>query len=63
MSRVSELKVGLFTITAIGAAVFFSMATTDNPFKDKGYVLKARLVTAEGLDAGSAVEMAGVRSR
>ena len=37
------------------------MATTDNPFKKKGYVLHARLASAEGLDAGSAVEMAGVR--
>jgi phospholipid/cholesterol/gamma-HCH transport system substrate-binding protein len=57
----SELKVGLFAIAAIAAAVYFSLATNDNPFADKGYVLHTRLLTAEGLKSGSGVEMAGVR--
>jgi len=57
----SEVRVGLFAIAAITAAVWASMATTDNPFKGKGYELVARLPTAEGLQPGSSVEMAGVR--
>jgi len=57
----SELKVGLFAAVAIAVAVYASMATTDNPFADKGYVLHARLYSAEGLNDGSAVELAGVR--
>lgn len=57
----SELKVGIFTAVAIAVAVYASMATTDNPFADKGYVLHARLYSAEGLNDGSAVELAGVR--
>lgn len=61
MRGAAEIKVGLFAAAAIVAAVYFSMATSDNPFKDKGYVLHARLVSAEGLQAGSGVELAGVR--
>ncbi len=61
MIRLSDLNVGIFTAAAIAAAVYFSMATTDNPFEDKGYVLNARLVSAEGSNEGPAVEMAGDR--
>jgi phospholipid/cholesterol/gamma-HCH transport system substrate-binding protein len=61
MRGTTEVKVGLFAAAAIVAAVYFSMATSDNPFKDKGYVLHARLTSAEGLQPGSAVELAGVR--
>ncbi len=57
----TELRVGVFALAAIAATVYFSMATRDNPFKDEGYVLHARMKTAEGLKSGSAVEMAGVR--
>lgn len=57
----AELRVGLFAVIAIAAAVYFSMATTDNPFKTKGYVLYAHVPTAGGLQPGSSVEMAGVR--
>lgn len=56
-----ELKVGLFALVAIAATLYFSMATRDNPFKDAGYTLHARLGSAEGLREGSAVEMAGVK--
>ncbi len=61
MRGAAEVRVGLFAIVAIAAAVYFSMATTDNPFAEKGYVLRANLPTAEGLRPGSSVEMAGVR--
>ena len=61
MTGGSEVKVGVFALAAIVAAVYVSMATTDNPFEDKGYVLNSRLPSAEGLQAGSSVEMAGVR--
>lgn len=57
----AELRVGVLAIAAIVAAVWLSMATTDNPFKGQGYELVARLETAEGLQPGSSVEMAGVR--
>ena len=57
----SEVRVGLFTALALAAAVWASMATTDNPFKDKGYALHARLINAQGLKDGSGIELAGVR--
>ncbi len=57
----SEIKVGIFAALAIAAAVYASMATTDNPFRDKGYTLHTRLQTAEGLSDGSGVELAGVK--
>jgi phospholipid/cholesterol/gamma-HCH transport system substrate-binding protein len=61
MRGAAELRVGVFAVVAISAAVYFSMATTDNPFKTRGYVLKALVPTAAGLQPGSSVEMAGVR--
>jgi len=61
MRGAAEIRVGLFALIAIAAAVYFSMATTDNPFKTKGYVLHAQVPTAAGLQPGSSVEMAGVR--
>jgi phospholipid/cholesterol/gamma-HCH transport system substrate-binding protein len=55
-----EIRVGFFALLALAAAVYYSMATSDNPFKQTGYTLHARFDTAEGLAEGSAVEMAGV---
>ena len=62
MRGAAEVRVGLFAALAIGAMVYFSMATRDNPFKDAGYVLHARLGSAQGLRNGSAVELAGVKA-
>lgn len=61
MSATTELKVGLFAAVAIAAAVYAATMTSDNPFENKGYVLHSRLTSAEGLNEGSGVEMAGVR--
>ena len=57
----AEARVGLFTALALAAAVWASMATTDNPFKDQGYTLHTKLVNAQGLKDGSGIELAGVR--
>lgn len=57
----AELRVGLFTVVAIVAMVYVSMATRDNPFKEQGYSIHARLGSAQGLRNGSAVELAGVK--
>jgi phospholipid/cholesterol/gamma-HCH transport system substrate-binding protein len=61
MRGAAELRVGLFAVVAIAAMVYVSMATRDNPFKDQGYTLHARLGSAQGLRDGSAVELAGVK--
>jgi phospholipid/cholesterol/gamma-HCH transport system substrate-binding protein len=61
MKGASEVRVGLFTALALAAAVYASTATTDNPFKDSGYELHARLIDAQGLKDGSGIELAGVR--
>ena len=61
MKGASEVRVGIFTALALAGAVYASMATTDNPFKEQGYALHARLVNAQGLKDGSGIELAGVR--
>ncbi len=61
MRGASEIRVGIFTALALAGAVYASMATTDNPFKEQGYVLHARLANAQGLKDGSGIELAGVR--
>ena len=57
----SELKVGVFALLAIVAAVYFGTKTSDNPFKKQGLNLQVRMASAEGLSPGSRVETAGVR--
>ncbi len=61
MKGSSEVRVGIFTALALAGAVYASMATTDNPFKEQGYTLHARLANAQGLKDGSGIELAGVR--
>jgi phospholipid/cholesterol/gamma-HCH transport system substrate-binding protein len=58
----SELRVGLFVVIAIGILIFLILnASGDiNPFASKLH-LKARFANADGLRAGSEVRLAGVR--
>ncbi len=58
----SELEVGLFTLVGLAMLVFFLLSTRDAPFgPGASYNVYTVFPSAEGIQFGSMVQMAGVR--